>query len=364
MKKIFLRSKEAMLHFTVGPSQVYPTLYKHLQKAMKEDVPSMSHRGSEFKKLYRQVEENLKKLLGIPKEYEIYFVSSALEAFERSLMGTVERVSLHILTGSFGKAWYKFASDLGKKPQKVEVEAGEGIDLSKLKIQKEVELICITQNDTSTGIALPMEEIHALKLHNPKKLIALDVVSSIPYVDIDFEKIDITLFSVQKGFGLPAGLGIMVVSPEALEKGRKLIQKGISIGSYHSLLNLSEKYQDFQTPETPNVLNIYLLNNVLKDMLKKGIEKIRRETDQKAKLFYDFFSKHPVFDPFVKEDKYYSKTSLVFDVKGQSKKIRDRLSKKGFLVGAGYGANSENHIRIANFPAHPPSSVKRLLSLL
>src|SRR3989344_8792806 len=109
------------IYFTVGPSQVYPTLYKHISKAMKEDIPSLSHRGSEFRKLYQEVEEKLKKLLGIPGDFEIYFVSSALEGFERSLEGTVEKGSFHIITGSFGKAWYKYAKDLGKKAEFVDL---------------------------------------------------------------------------------------------------------------------------------------------------------------------------------------------------------------------------------------------------
>ncbi len=209
-----------------------------------------------------------------------------------------------------------------------------------------------------------MQSIYDLKKANPEKLIAIDTVSSTPYVDINFKYIDICFFSVQKGFGLPAGLCVMIASPKALEKTEKLFKKDFSIGSYHSLKNLSEKAKDFQTPETPNVLNIYLLGKVTKDMLKKGIKKIRQETDKKAIALYNFFDNHKKYQPFINDVKFRSPTSLVFDVKGESVLLRKKLAKKGFIVSAGYGDNKLNHIRIANFPAHSYKDLKQMLKYI
>lgn len=347
------------IYFTVGPSQVYPTIPKHLQNAIDEDILSLNHRGIEFKELFQSTTDNLKSLLNIPKDYQIFFVSSALESMEKTIQSTVENSSFHIVTGAFGKTWADFANQLGKKVFKY--EEIQNVNLENLEIPKQAELICITQNDTSTGIWIPMEDILKLKKKNPEKLIALDVVSSVPFVDIDFKTIDITFFSVQKGFGLPAGLGVIIVNPKALEKTEKLFNKGINIGSYHSFKNLSEKAIDYQTPETPNVLNIYLFNKVLKDMLKIGITKIRKETEQKAKLFYEFFDNHKKYNSFVKNPRFRSPTTLVFDVNGESEDLRKTLSKKGFIVGAGYGENKLNHLRIANFPSHGIEDVKNLL---
>ncbi len=352
------------VYFTVGPSQVYPTIYRHFQEALKEDIPSLNHRGGEFKKLFENTQDNLKKLLNIPKNYPIFFVSSALESMERTIQNCVEKTSFHIITGSFGKAWANYATLLGKNAIKCEAERGEGVELANLKVPQEAELICIVQNDTSTGVFTPMEDIYKLKKKYPGKLIAIDVVSSIPYVDINFKYIDVAFFSVQKGFGLPAGLGIMIVSPKALGKCEGLIKKGIVVGSYHSFKSLAERAGDFQTPETPNIVNIYLLNKVTGDMLKKGISKIRQETDEKAQAIYDFLDHHPRFSPFIKNPKFRSKTTLVFNADGGSEAIRKRLAKKGFIVGAGYGDDKLNHLRIANFPAHKLQDIKTMLKFI
>lgn len=344
------------IYFTVGPSQVYPTLYRHLNQAIKKDIPSLNHRGTGFKQLFKDTTENLKKLLNIPKNYHVFFVSSALEAMERTIMGSVDKTSFHIITGSFGKAWSNYAAQLGKKSLTS--------DNLGSKIPKDAELICITQNDTSTGFWIPMRDIYNLKKKYPEKLIAIDIVSSIPYVDIDYKYIDVAFLSVQKGFGLPAGLGVMIVSPKALEKTEELIEKGVVVGSYHNLKALSEKAGDFQTPETPNVLNIYLLNQVIKDMLKIGINKIRLDTDKKTKSLYEFFDNHKKFQPFIKNRKFRSPTTLAIDVKGKSERLRKKLAKAGFILGAGYGDNKLNHIRIANFPSHTLKNVVQMLKYI
>lgn len=350
------------IYFTVGPSQVYPNLDKHIIKAIDEDILSLNHRGEVFKKLFASTTSSLKKLMNIPNDYQIFFVSSALESMEKIIQSTVEKTSFHIISGNFGKNWAKFATQLGKEVLKY--EAVSDIDLTNLRMPKKAETICITQNDTSTGVWIPVKEIYQLKETYPEKLIAIDIVSSAPYVDIDFKFIDVAFFSVQKGFGLPAGLGVIIVSPNALEKCEKLFKKGVKIGSYHSFKTLSEKALDFQTPETPNVLNIYLLEKVTKDMIKKGLPKIRKEINQKANVLYNFFDSHKKYSPFIKDKKYRSPTTLVLDVAGDSEVLRKKLAKKGFLVGAGYGEQKLNQIRIANFPSHKIEDVKKMLKYM
>lgn len=352
------------VYFTVGPSQVYPTLYKHINRALAEDVPSMNHRGEVFKKLFNEASEDLKKLFNVPESYQIFFVSSALESMERTIQGCVEKYSFHVVTGSFGKTWAKYATQLGKKVTKLETKFGEGVGISNLEVSQNAELICLTQNDTSTGIWIPPQDIEALKKKYPNKLLALDLVSSVPFVDINYKFADVTFFSVQKGFGLPPGLAVVIVSPAALEKTRVLIKKGVNVGTYHNFENLSTFAQKGETPETPNILNIYLLNAVVKDMLKIGLSKIRKETEQKSNLLYRFFESHKNFEPFVKDIKFRSPTTLVLDVKGNSQALRKKLSVKGLIVGAGYGDYKDSHIRVGNFPAHSLKEVCQMLKYI
>ena len=63
----------------------------------------------------------------------------------------------------------------------------------------ETELICITQSETSAGTQVPLGDIYSLKRRDSDVLMALDIVSSVPYVDVDYTDVDCTFFSVQKG---------------------------------------------------------------------------------------------------------------------------------------------------------------------
>ncbi len=377
------------IYFTCGPSQLYPKVNQYLKAAISNDIPSISHRGKMFQNLFAETVHNLKKLLTIPKNYHIFFLSSSLESMERVIENCVEKSSFHFVNGAFSRKFFQLAQELKRSPKKIEVDEGKGFDLNFARhsgksrhggthpesnwdsgittfsrMTNDIELIAITHNETSTGVSTSLQYNNIMEWRRRGTLIAVDAVSSAPYVKLDFSNIDFAFFSVQKEFGLPAGMGILIVSEKAIEKSEYLRKKGINTGSYHSFSSLVEKEKKFQTPETPNVLGIYLLNKVVTDMLKKGISTIRKETDLKAKLIYDFFDNHPKYKPFVRDKIFRSKTTIVIDVKGVAKKIIEKLKTKGMIVSSGYGKFKETHIRVANFPAHKIQNIRRLLDYL
>lgn len=353
------------IYFTPGPSQTYFTMDSHLKKALDDQVPSISHRGAAFQKIFQEAVENLKGLMGIPSGYQVFFTSSATEIWERSIQNCVERESFHLVNGAFSARFAKIASNLGRKATLAQVPEGQCVDINGLLVPESCELIAITQNETSTGAAQPLADVAVIREAFQDQLIALDVVSSLPYIDLDFHQVDMAYCSVQKCFGLPAGLGIWIVNERCMEKARALLNKGQSIGSYHCLPELADKAAKHQTPETPNVLGIYLLAKVAGDMLAKGVTQIRRETDYKAAVIYNLLQKHPKLSPFVDQEKYRSKTTIVARVDyGEARDFIDPLEQKGLVVGTGYGSFKREHIRIANFPTHSKEQTEMLVDLL
>lgn len=351
MKKFF---------FTPGPSQLYPSIEKHIKQALIKNIGSISHRSQKFQEIFENSSSLLKKLLNIPGDYQIFFLSSANEAMERIIENGVEKYSFHFVNGAFSKNFFQMAVDLKKTPSKVEVDYGSSFDFKSITIPENSEIICFTQNETSTGVALNPQDIYSFKKKYPNKLIAVDIVSSVPYVNLNFNLCDYVFFSVQKGFGMPAGLGALVVSPKALEKANYLKNKNVNIGSYHNFSNLLKYRKKNQTPETPNVLFIYLLGKIIDNLLKIGLKTIRKETEEKAKLFYDYLGHGPYLKPAVKDKNIRSKTVIVAEVYGGSKLLIKKLADMGFIIGGGYGVNKEKQIRIANFPAHSLAMFKKL----
>ncbi len=353
-----------MVYFTPGPSQLYPTVKGHILKALEDDIPSLSHRSEKFHEFVKDSYISLRKLLSIPEDYSIFYTASATEAMERIIENCVAKKSFHFVNGSFAKRFYQIAKDLKKEPEAKFFDVGKAFNCSDVSIHRNTELIAITQTETSGGVSIPLKDIYALRKQHPQALITIDIVSSIPYVNLDYSKLDCIFFSVQKGFGLPAGLGILIVSPRAMDKALFLMQKGFNVGSYHKFHTLKEQGDKFQTIETPNVLGIFLFHKVLQDFLEVGIETIRKQTEEKATTLYDFFDNHRTLQPFVSEKKYRSKTVVIIGTPDGSKPILAKLKEHGYVVGSGYGEMKENQIRIANFPAHSTNDMKHLLQAI
>jgi phosphoserine aminotransferase len=335
-----------------------------MEDALREDIMSLHHRSKEFKDLYKETSEQLRMLFGIPDDFHIFLTASSLENMERVIENTVEKKSLHVITGAFGKKFYEIAKELGKNPESISFKLGSRPNLSTIEVSPDTELLALTQNETSIGVVVPMEEIATLKKKYPHILVALDIVSSGPYLPVDYSVVDIAFLSSQKLLGLPAGLGILIVNDKAIEKAQSLKDKGISIGSVHNFVTLAAAEKKNLTNETPNVLGLYLLKRVLQDMNIVGIDTIRRQTKEKADKIYAYFENHPMFKPYVKDRSLRSDTTIVIDVKGQSEKILEFGMKNGLAIGEGYGEYAKEHIRIANFPSHTIEQVKQLLDVI
>jgi phosphoserine aminotransferase len=174
---------------------------------------------------------------------------------------------------------------------------------------------------------------------------------------------DVLFFSVQKGFGMPAGLGVAVVSPRAVQRAKELDATQYT-GAFHSFSKLSDYAAKGNTVETPNVLSIYLLNEIARDLNARGIEVLTKETAEKAALIRTALDAcgETELEPILPE--YQSQTVIVAKTPGGSKPIIDKLKAAGITIASGYGERKDTHIRIGNFPAHTNADMERLASLL
>jgi phosphoserine aminotransferase len=351
------------INFTPGPSQLYFTVENHMRQAFRDGIPSLSHRSKEFESISKEATFGIKELLGIPDGFHVFFTGSATEIWERSIENLMESTSLHFVNGAFSKRYFEIAAQLGKRPMKIEADAGQGF-VSDFRADKEVELIALTHNETSTGVSLPVSFINQFREKFPDSLIVVDSVSSLPYPQFDYTKIDSVFFSVQKGFGLPAGLGVWIVNDRCIAKAELLLSKGISIGTYHNLPTLLANAKKNQTPETPNVLGIYLLAKVVQDFLRRGIHSIRKETEYKAAILYQALSAHQLAKPFVADPQVRSQTVLVAQTGENTERITRYLQSHQFYPGEGYGDQKKNQLRFANFPTHSKETFEHLVDLL
>jgi phosphoserine aminotransferase len=349
------------IFFTPGPSALYFTVESHLKQALKSQVLEINHRSKQAAAYFQEATENLKSLMGIPEDYHIFYLSSATEIWERLIQNCVQEKSTHLTNGAFSHRFYDFSKKLGINASSISSEFGEIPEFQLSSIEDDTELISLALNETSTGVTFPVDRIYELNEHFPDAILAVDGVSAFPVIDIDFSKIDSAYFSVQKCFGLPAGLGVWIANDKCIAKAEKKLKEGKSIGTYQSLPNLLKSAEKHQPTYTTNVLDVYLLAKVTADMLEKGIDVIRREAGYKSALLQHMVDQHPNLMQYVKKPELRSKTVIVASTKSDSNYIINELTKKGLVIGNGYSELKGKQIRIASFPTHSKEQIEMLV---
>lgn len=348
-----------MITFAPGPSKVYDSLPIYLNDAYQEGILSANHRSSAFMKLYQETEQLMRTKLHMPDDYKLLFTSSATENWEIISQSIVESASFHIYSGSFGKKWVEFAKHILPATVGLKIEANQAIDVASLQIGEEFDLIAITQNETANASQVPMSVIEAIKEQFPEKMIAVDTTSSMGGIEMDFSLADIWYASVQKCFGLPAGLGILILSPKAIEKCERKGERG----RYNSLSFMLENANGFQTHYTPNVLGIYLLNRVLKDI--PLIQEIDATLRSRMGQLENCIAQTKTLRMLV--DNADTRSTTVLAIAGTEElitQVKKDAEKAGMQMGGGYGPLKPTSFRIANFPAITDEEFDALLEFL
>jgi phosphoserine aminotransferase len=348
-----------MITFAPGPSKVYDSLPKYFQEAFEKGILSANHRSSVFMSLYQETETLMKEKLHVPEGYKLLFTSSATENWEIITQSLVQSASYHIFSGSFGKKWYDYAKYIEPLTIAHKIEAEDTVDVESLSIGDEFDVIAITQNETSNATQVSNQIIAAIASKYPEKMIAVDTTSSMGGIELDFEIADVWYASVQKCFGLPAGLGILLLSPKAISKVKEKGEKG----RYNSLSFMLENAENYQTHYTPNVFGIYLLYRVLQDIPE--IQHIDNKIRTRMRTLEDTIAHTSKLRMLIQNPD--ARSSTVLAISGREEfisEIKKEAEKNGMQLGSGYGPLKPTSFRIANFPAVNEEEFEKLIRFL
>ncbi len=336
------------LTFSPGPSKVEPAVRQWLTDAYDAGILQMGHRSERYTQLQKQTVELLKTKLGIPQEYAVYFVSSATESWEIIAQSLTRARSLHFYNGSFGERWFQIAKLL--RPDTVAQPFGiqEALDARGLPDPAGVDVVCVTQNETSTATQVDGTVLQRVANHYRDALLCVDATSSLGGLHLRYARADVWFASVQKCLGLPAGLGLLICGPRAVDRIKELAEKH----HYNSALALHEKALNHQTTHTPNVLGIYLLNRLLE--ARPPIKQVQDHLSARATMLYQFFEESLPNLPLLIADKALrSVTVLGVEATGaRLDDVKKHAQAHGIQLGNGYGPLAKTSFRIANFPQH------------
>lgn len=348
-----------MISFYPGPSRVDENIPEYVQEAYDQGILSLNHRSKAFMQICEHTIGLLKSKLHIPEDYVVFFTSSATECWEIIAQSLIDVNSYHFYNGAFGKKWFDYTRKLKYQAIGYQFDPEQELKTGEMDLSSETGVICITQNETSNGTQVSMPRIVKLRKKYPDHLIAIDATSAMAGIHLDFSQADVWYASVQKCFGLPAGLAVMICSPAAIVRSRKLQENR----HYNSLNFIVENIEKFQTPYTPNVLGIYLLMRVLED--RKPIGKVEKKLKKRLRSYEAIFSESERFSLLISNKNVRSETVIVLEGTQEDVEVlKKKANKEGFTLGNGYGELKASTFRIANFPSLKKEEVKALQKFL
>lgn len=340
---------------------------------VKEDVllklatPQIGHRTKEATELQRGIGEKLQKVF-YTKNTIILSTSSGSGLMEAAIRSCTRKRAAVFSVGSFGDRWFKMAKANGVPADKFSSELGfpttvEMVDEA-LSTGK-YDVITVTQNETSTGIMNPVDEIGALlKSKYPDILFLVDTVSSMGGTKIETDNcgIDVNITSTQKCLGLPPGMAICSVSDRAIEAARQVENRGL----YFDLVELYDyvNKKDHQYPSTPSTPHMFALDYQLDKILEEGLDNRFARHIEMAEYVRNWAKKY--FELFVENPKYLSNT-LTTIKNTRNINVGDlnkKLGERGYMISNGYGDLKELTFRISHMADYTLDDVKGLIATI
>lgn len=339
--------------FYPGPSTIHSNIPSMVMDAYDVGILSANHRSPDFMELSFAAKSQLRSQLKIPDDYSIIFISSATEAWEILSQSLTRHTSQHFFNGTFGLKWANIAQNLGISVVKSPFDINKSLPTD--QINSSAEWLCITVCETSNGTMVNQNVLKKLALERlSHQLIAVDATSALGGIVLNFQLADYWFASCQKCLGLPAGLGLLIVSPAAIEKGHSLAERA----HYNSFLNLFEHASKEQTHHTPNVLNIYLLWRTLAE--GSPITTIDRRLRARMVGLNLTIESNKVLAWLVSNASLRSPTVITLKTSDPDE-IKEKALAQNMILGNGYGTWKDNTLRIANFPAVDDIQFQRLL---
>ena len=182
---------------------------------------------------------------------------------------------LNVVGGKFGERFMKIAQTHGIDTQELAVEWGTAVTPEAIKealeADEDIKAVSVIHNETSTGVAAPIEEIGKV-MKNYDALYIVDTVSSLggDYVDVEKFGIDVCVTGSQKCIAAPPGMAAITLSDDAWAAADK-----IDSPTFYLDMKAARKSGDKvppQTPYTPAVSLTYAMNEALNMIKEEGLK--------------------------------------------------------------------------------------------
>lgn len=346
--------------FGSGPSKVPLAALQSLAD-QGAAVMGTSHRREPVKQLVARVRAGVRELLRVPDDYEVALGNGGSTQFwDVAVSSLIAERAQMVVCGEFSA---KFASAVAhapflNDPSIRRVAFGTGT----VPVTEDgIDTYCWPQNETSTGVALPVGRVDG------GGLCLVDATSAAGAINVDISATDVYYFAPQKALAADGGLWLATLSPAAIERIDHVRERGdrwrppsldLGVALQNSRLD--------QTYNTPAIATLWLLATGLQSLLDRGglAASAARSADSAARL-YEWAQASPHWCPFVADPALRSPTVGTIDaVDVDAATVATVLRDNGIVDVEPYRGLGRNQLRIGMFPAVDPDDVSALTACI
>ena len=257
--------------FVPGPTDVHPATLAA------QGAPMIGHRSEALESLFGKCSEQLQALYHT--EARVFTVAASGSGLQEAAIrnGVGGRV-INFVNGAFSQRWHDVSVGCGKDATAVEVPWCTAVKAEQVEeallgalADGPVDAITVVHNETSTGVASPVDAIaDSVRRVSPETLVLVDAVSSFSGVKLPFDEwgLDMLLTSSQKALAVPPGLAFAAVSDRLMERAATVANRGW----YFDFLQLDKYRQRSTTPATPAISLMRALSVQLDRIFAEGLE--------------------------------------------------------------------------------------------
>lgn len=346
--------------FGSGPARIHPDVLAKL--GTRNDIMGTSHRAKPVRDLVAHVQEMFTELFDAPNGYQVVLGNGGATTFwDVAVFSLIIQRSAHGVFGEFGA---KFAKEAAGAPflEEPSINKAENGELA-LPKRDDVDVVAWAQNETSTGVAAPVQRIGGFE----DVLYLTDATSAAGGIPVDVSQTDVYYFSPQKNLGGDGGLWFAICSPAAIERARKVQETREWVPASLDMVKAINNSEKHQTLNTPSIANLLLIEGQLEWMLENGGLKFATDrTAKSSQLLYDWAEKHELVTPFVSDPLIRSQVTVTLDL-DERVKADDLLAimrDNGIVDINSYRSLGRNQMRVGTFAAVDPSDVEALINCL
>lgn len=350
-----LRMKNGrVLNFGAGPSAMpLPVLEQAQHEFLNWEqtgvsILEISHRSRQFMKVVEETQENIRRLYGIPDDYEVLFIQGGghmqFAMVPLNLAG--EKPGAYAVNGIWSKKALAEAVKVGSARCAAECE-GRVPTAEELDTQDSA-YTYYCSNETVNGIQYQ-------EVPRTDGLLVADMSSDFLSRPVPIDRFGLIFAGAQKNLG-PAGLTVVIVRKDLLGKASPKVP---------TMLNYETYAKSSSLYNTPPVFSIYMSWLVTKWILREGGLKVMHDRAKtRSSLIYDHIDRSEGFyrNKINKADR--SRMNVVFNLK--SKELEERFVTEAQEQGLTSlkGHRLVGGIRASLYNAMPVDGAERLADFM